>query len=164
MDRLDKLSVVLIVVLTTLATGMVVRKGLDDKKSCAVPASAPEPGPDQKVYEEVKVLIDAAHYEDALKKLQTIMERYPEKLESSIYMARIYYRQGNMDKAISLCRNSIEKNPGLVELASDNLHGLVQKGIIKLKREKKLKPDDERVSSLLQDFYFCQRRLGQGCE
>ena len=165
MDRLDKLSIVFIIVLSVLATGMVVKKAVDDKKSHNIQAAvSPQPGPDQQIYEEVKSLIKVANYDDALKKLQIIREKHPQRLESQIYLAKIYEGQGNMEQAILLCRKSVEKNPELVDMASNNLWDMVQKGLAKLKREKKLKPNDKKVARLLRDLYFCQRRLGQGCE
>jgi len=169
MDRLDKMSIVLIMVLSILATGMIAVHRESPGQSQIANASFSKAHPAKvsdaaSFYGDVEALIKSARYEEALTALQKTMEKYPQKPESQIYMAIIYNRQGDMEKAISLCRRSIEKNPDLLELATANLNDLVQKGIPKLKREKKLKPNDEKVSTLLQDLYFCQRKFGQGCE
>ncbi|MEW5804732.1 MAG: tetratricopeptide repeat protein [bacterium] len=167
MDRLDIVSISLIMILSILATGMVAmhREAAHSPQSQEAKAAPARQGSgDVNVFQEVDALIKSARYDEALNALRKTMEKYPKNPESQVYLAAIYNRQGDMEKAISLCRQSIEKNPDLLELATANLKDLVQKGIPKLQREKELKPNDEKVSTLLRDLYFCQRKLGQGCE
>lgn len=170
MDCLDKISISLIIALSILTLGMVVEKSIHDrllqetKERASAKAAMKTSQPDLKIYGEVENLIKSKHYKKAFEKLQKIINESPQKIESQLYMAKIYAKQGNMEKAASVYRKSIEKSPNLLELASVELWDLVQKGIPKLHREKKLKPDDKRVKSLLSDLYFLQRKLGQGCE
>ncbi|MEW6381824.1 MAG: tetratricopeptide repeat protein [bacterium] len=163
MDRLDILSIGLIILLSALITGMV---ALHQEPLPVAGSAQPQQAKsvDQNLYGEVERLIKSAQYEEALKVLKNIMNRYPQKPESQVFLAAIYNQQGDMEKAISLCRTSIENNPDLVELASANLKDMVQKNIPKLKRARELKPNDAQVANLLQNLYFCQRKLGQGCE
>jgi len=166
MDRLDTVSIVLIVMLSILATGMIVvhRESADSSQGQKAKAHLAQISDNANIYGDVEALIKSARYEEAMTALKKTMEKYPQKPDAQVYMATIYSHQGDMEKAISLCRQSIEKNPDLVELVTANLKDLVKKGIPKLKREKELKPNDEKVSNLLKDLYFCQRKLGQGCE
>ncbi|MCL6582318.1 MAG: tetratricopeptide repeat protein [bacterium] len=172
MDRLDILSISLIVLLTALITGMVALHGEEQEQTAqgaplgsgAARSAKAARSAEQNIYGEVERLIKLGQYEEAGQALSKIMDQYPQRLESQVYLAVIYERQGNIEKAISLCRSSIEKNPDLVDLASANLSEMIQKDIPKLKREKELKPNDERVSNMLRDLYFCQRKFGQGCE
>ena len=158
------------IALSILTLGMVVKKSLHDQlhsekaKNASTKIIAEIPCPDPTLYGEVETLIQSGHYEKADNALQKIIQDYPQKKESLLYRAKIYTKQGNMGEAIPLYRKGIEKAPKYLEFASGELWDLVKKGIPKLQREKKLKPNDEKIKDLLADLYFLQRKLGQGCE
>jgi len=169
MDRLDRVSIALIVALSIMTAGMITAHGKSQAAGGSDQSQTAKANPAQKsdaaaVYGDVNALIKSARYEEAMAALRKTMEKYPQRPDAKVYMAAIYGYQGDIEKAVSLCRQNIEKNPDLLELAAANLKDMVQNSIPKLKREKELKPNDQKVSALLQDLYFCQRRLGQGCE
>jgi len=170
MDWLDKASILLIIILSILTLGMVLKKSINDRLNPEKAKNAPSkirkkmPRPDLTLYGEAEALIKSGHYIKASKKIEEIIKKHPQKTESQLYMAKISMEQGNMGKAISLYRKSIEIAPQFLEFASVELWDLVKKGIPKIQREKKLKPNDQKTKSLLNDLYFLQRKLGQGCE
>ena len=170
MDWLDKVSIVLIIALSILTLGMVVNKSINDQLHIeketgnSIKIKKIMSRPDPRVYSEVEALIKSKNYTNASEKLQQIIEKYPQKPGSHLYMAKILMEQGNMGKSISLYRKSIETAPQFLEFASADLWELVKQGIPKMQREKKLKPHDESIKRILGDLYFLQRKLGQGCE
>ncbi len=166
MDWLDRVSIALIVFVSIITLSMMVKEQRTQAKMISEGKKKVLPLVENK-YKEVEDFIEKGTYDEALKRLGEIAEKDPEgAAKSKLYKARIFSKQGNMGKAIFLYRQTIETTPDLLEFASNdlNLWDLIEKGIPKMQREKRLKPNDEKVAKLLKDLYFLQRKLGQGCD
>ena len=59
---------------------------------------------DKKIYQEVKTLKEQGLYADAVVKLENIMQSYPDKSLSYVYLAQVLLKQGKLGDAISPCR------------------------------------------------------------
>lgn len=166
MDWLDRVSIALIVFVSIITLSMMVKEQRTQAKMISEGKKKVLPLVENK-YKEVEDFIEKGTYDEALKRLGEIAEKDPEgEAKSKLYKARIFFKQGNMGKAIFLYRQTIETTPDLLEFASNDhdLWNLIEKGIPKMQREKRLKPNDEKVAKLLKDLYFLQRKLGQGCD
>jgi tetratricopeptide (TPR) repeat protein len=171
MDWLDKLTMVLIMALSILTLGMVFEKSRYDRISGKSGENSRDRQEqkvtriDRKIYGEVEALIKGERYEDALERLEGIMEEYPQREESQACLAQIYVGQGNLEKGIPLFRESVESLPAILELAPINqwIGDLVKKGLPKLERERKLRPGDQKLEELKKDLYYLQAKLLRGC-
>ena len=178
MDRLDKISVAVIAVLALAAVGMLSNHEIskrqhdnnpgsdseDDKNSYALQIEM-----DKKIYQAVASFQKQGLYAEAMAKLEDVIEKYPERPRSYVYMAQLHLKQGKLADTIRDYRRAVEMEPDYVDertplFIGNEIKGLVEEAREKLSREKKLRPKDETVKIALKDIYYLQSRLAGGCE
>jgi len=177
MDWLDKLSIAAITGLTLITVGMLVNHEITKTPHRNPGTAAKEQKDsytlqmeiDKKIYQGVISYKKKGLYAEAMAELRDVIERYPEKPRSYVYLAQLYLEQGRLGDAIHNYRRAVEMEPDYVDertplFIGDKLKELVTEGREKFAREKALKPKDKRVKMALKDVYFLQSRLAGGCE
>jgi tetratricopeptide (TPR) repeat protein len=101
--------------------------------------------------------------------LRDVIDKYPERPRSYVYLAQLYLAQGKLGDAIHNYRQAVEMEPDYVDertplFIGDKIKDLVTEGREKFAREKALKPKDKGVKLALKDVYYLQSRLAGGCE
>lgn len=177
MDWLDRLSMVAIGAFVLVTLGMLANQeilkrrhhnpGSEAKE--AVRSYALQMEADKKIYKKVNTLKEQGLYADAIARLEDIMQSYPDKALSYVYLAQVLLKQGELGDAIRNYRRAVEMEPDYVDertplFIGNDLKAVVEEGREKFGREKALKPDDEDVKRALGDVYYLQRRLAGGCE
>ena len=177
MDRLDKISVAAIAVFTLIIVGMLVNNGITKTQ-----AHNPSPAAkgqqdsyalqmemDKKIYQEVISYKNKGLHAEAMAELEDVIDKYPERPRSYVYLAQFYLEQGKLGDAIHNYRQAVEMEPDYVDertplFIGDKIKVLVTEGREKFAREKALKPKDKGVKLALKDIYYLQSRLAGGCE
>jgi tetratricopeptide (TPR) repeat protein len=177
MDRLDKMSVAAVAVFTLIIVGMLANNGITKTQ-----AHNPEPAAkgqqasyalqmemDKKIYQEVISYKNKGLHAEAMAELEDVIDKYPERPRSYVYLAQLYLEQGKLGDAIHNYRQAVEMEPDFVDertplFIGDKIKGLVTEGREKFAREKALKPEDKGVKLALKDIYYLQSRLAGGCE
>jgi len=177
MDWLDRLSVAAIGTFVLVTVGMLANQEILKRRRHNPGSEAKEAGgsyalqmgADKKIYEAVNALKEQGLYAEAIAKLEGIVESYPDKSLSYVYLAEVLDKQGKLGDAIHTYRRAVEMDPDYVDertpvFIGDDIKAAVEEGREKFGREKGLKPDDEDVKRALGDVYYLQRRLAGGCE
>jgi tetratricopeptide (TPR) repeat protein len=177
MDRLDKLSIAAIAVFTFIIVGMLTSHGMTKTQNHNPGLTASEQQDsyalqmemDKKIYERVLSFKNKGLFAEAMAELKDVMEKYPERPRSYVYLAQLYVEQGKLGDAIHHYRQAVEMEPDYVDdrtplFIGDKIKGLVTEGREKFAREKALKPKDKKIKMALQDVYYLQSRLAGGCE
>jgi tetratricopeptide (TPR) repeat protein len=176
-DRLDKISMVVVAGLIIIAGGMLGNQQINERRSEnrggvageERSSSASQMEVDKQIYAQVTVYQNKGLYAEAIAELDRIAKNNPENSLSYVYLAESYLAQGKLADSIRNYRRAVEMEPDYVDQRTPRFKGekikeLVTEGIPKLEREKKLKPNDEEVKQALKDVYYLQRRLAGGCE
>lgn len=177
MDWLDRLSMAAIGACVLVTLGMLANQEILKRRHDNPGSEAEEAGrsyalqmeADKKLFKEVNALKEQGRYADAIAKLDDMMQSYPDKPLSYVYLAQVFVKQGKLGDAIHHYRRAVEMDPDYVDertplFIGDDIKAVVEEGREKFGREKALKPDDEDVKRALGDVYYLQRRLAGGCE
>jgi len=176
-DRLDKITIVLIAGCILAAVGMLGKEEIATrrKNNAATAAAqgteayAQEIALNKQIYQEVTSSMEKGLYTEAAAKLRDVMEKYPGKSLSYVYLARLSVKEGKLGDAIRNYRRAVEMDPDYIDkrtpfFAGSEIKEVVKEGLEKFSREKKLRPQDETVDEALKGVYYLQRRLLGGCE
>jgi tetratricopeptide (TPR) repeat protein len=122
-----------------------------------------------KIYQDVISLKEQELYDEAMTKLQEVMEAYPGKAQSYVYLAQLSLKSGKLADSIHNYRLAVENDPDYMDKKTPMFIGhevkeLVKESLPKFGREKELKPNDKEVRNTLEDLYYLQRVLAGGCE
>ncbi len=178
MNLTHKLSVVALVVLSLITTGMLVQHQMAARHP---QGSSPDPhldlqkaydrriARDKLIFKEVADLLKQRQFTPAMQKLQEIRTAHPENSQALVYEAQLHYNLGSLAKAIHGYRLAVDSDPDFVDKKTplyigEQIMNLITEGRSKLNREKKLKPGDASITTALEDVYYLQRRIAGGCE
>jgi len=178
MDLIQKLSIAALIVLTTVTAGMLIRHQVLSQRltgdSGSHKAALQESydliiADNAATYSEVITLSRQNKISQALEKLEQIITAHPKNSMSSVYLARLHYQQGKIAAAIHSYRMAVDSEPDYVDektplFLGSEIMDLITEARGKLKREKKLKPNDAGINLALEDVYYLQRRIAGGCE
>jgi tetratricopeptide (TPR) repeat protein len=177
MDRLDKFNIAVIAIISLISIGMLAnqeiikrRLGVDEAQAAEMKLYyAEKMALNAKIYQEVISLKEQELYDEALTKLQEVMETYPGKPHSYVHLAQLSVKSGKLADSIHNYRLAIEKDPDYMDKKTPLFIGHEVKELVKeslpiFGREKKLKPNDITVTNSLKDLYYLQRVLAGGCE
>jgi tetratricopeptide (TPR) repeat protein len=176
-DWLDKVSIVAVAGLIVAAGGMLGNQQINKRHSDNRGeidggkgiSYASQVEVDRQMYSAVTAYQDKGLHDEAIAELDRIAKNYPGNSLSYMYLAESYLAQGRLADAIRNYRRAVEMEPDYVDkrttlFRGEELKDVVTEGILKLEREKKLKPKDDEVKQALKDVYYLQRRLAGGCE
>jgi len=176
LDWTDKLSIVAIIGLTVITAGMMGSHEMA-KKGDKNPGLLMEQGSayasqietDKKIYAQVASYNEQGLHTEAMSELKNVMEKYPNKSLSYVYLARLYLDDGQLADSIHNYRRAVEMEPDYVDkkaplFIGDEVRKVVREGVEKLQREQTLRPKDKEVGEAIKDVYYLQRRLAGGCE
>jgi len=178
MDMIHKLTIAVLVLLTAVTLAMLVQHQVSTQR---LPGTAANRKVDLKksyeliiaknaeIYGDVVELSQQKQFSPAMEKLQEIIAVHPENSMSSVYLAQLQYNQGQIAAAIHSYRIAVDSEPDYVDkktplFIGDKIMALITEARGKLKREKKLKPNDKAIDLALEDVYYLQRRIAGGCE
>jgi len=177
MDRLDKLNIALIAIISLITISMLAnqeiikrRLGVDEAEAAEMALYyAEKMALNAKIYQDVISLKEQELYEDAMTKLQEVMKTYPGKPQSYVHLAQLSLKSGKLGDTIHNYRLAVEKDPDYLDKKTPLFIGhevkeLVKESLPKFGREKELKPNDITVRNTLKDLYYLQRVLAGGCE
>lgn len=178
MALIHKLSVVALVVLSLIITGMLVQHQLQAKHLAGKGGYEDidlkkfyeeKLAKNAEIYGEVAELIKNKQYPMAMEKLEAIKTAHPENPQSFVYEAQAQYGQGQIASAIHSYRLAVDNDPDYVDkktplFISHEIMTLITEARSKLNREIKLKPNDNSIKMALEDVYYLQRRIAGGCE
>jgi tetratricopeptide (TPR) repeat protein len=176
LDWTDKLSIGAIIGLTVITAAMMGNHELAKKreenpgllmKDGAAYAAQIET--DKKIYADVASYNKQGRHTEAMSELKNVMEKYPNKSLSYVYLARLYLDEGRLADSIHNYRRAVEMEPDYVDKKAPLFIGaevrkVVREGVEKLQREQALRPKDKEVGEAIKDVYYLQRRLAGGCE
>ncbi|MDH4317811.1 MAG: tetratricopeptide repeat protein [Desulfobulbaceae bacterium] len=176
MDWLDKINISVITVLSLVTIGMLTAHELEIAKNgptvtavVTAPVAAAAGNIDESIFKDVEALQAKGLYSEALASLEAIIEKHPNISLSKVYLARLYIKLGQMEKAIAEYRKAVEMDPDYVDKKAARFIGPEIKKFVtqsKLVIEKQLadNPDDKPSKKAIKDIYYLQRRLAGGCE
>ena len=177
MDRLDKFNITILVLICLITIGMLVNQEILKRRQGYYEAAAAEKARyyaeqmalNAKIYQEVITLKEQELYDEAMTKLQEVMEAYPGRAQSYVYMAQLSLKSGKLADTIQNYRLAVEKESDFLDrktplFIGHEIRELVTESLEIFGREKKLKPNDKAVRNVLEDLYYLQRRLAGGCE
>ena len=177
MDRFDKFHITVIELISLITIGMlanqeVLKRRLGVDEAAAADRTryyAEQMALNAKIYQDVITFKEQELYDEAMTKLQEVMEAYPGKAQSYVYLAQLTLKSGKLADAIHNYRLAVEKDPDYMDqklpmFIGHEVNELVKESLPKFGREKKLKPKDETVKNALKDLYYLQRVLAGGCE
>jgi tetratricopeptide (TPR) repeat protein len=176
-DWLDKLSIAAIAGIAVVTIGMLASHELMERRQHNPGGEAKtEESPyalqmeeDARLFAEVRTLEEQGRYQEAMAEVKGIMENYPEKPTSYVYLGRMHFKQGELAQSIAYYRQAVEMEPDYVDertplFIGEEIKEIVEEGREKFGREKELKPDDQQVRDALKHIYYLQSRLAGGCE
>lgn len=178
MDLIHKLTIAGLIILTTVTAAMLIQHQMPSGRLAG--DSAEQKNTLRKsykliiennaaTYSEVITLSRQKKIPQAMEKLQEITAAHPGNPMSSVYLAQLQYQQGNIAAAIHSYRLAVDSEPDYIDkktplFLGNEIMELITEARGKLKREKKLKPNDTTISLALEDVYYLQRRIAGGCE
>ncbi len=178
MDRFYKINIAVLLVLSVITVGMLVQHEIEvqgsvnpkfTKKAILKRKYEKQMARNAWLYGKVISLQKAGQSVQAIEELRKIMANNPSDAYASVLLGRLYYQQGRLADAIHSYRKAVQKDPDYVDKKTplyigDEIMELISNARGKLNREKRLKPNDTKIQTAINDIYYLQRRIAGGCE
>lgn len=173
MDRLDKLSGVLLALICIAIAGLVVFQSAEepasrrvrDRQIAARVQASPEFDQKSKV---AAALMSAGSYDKAKDLVQGLVEQFPFEGRAFMLLGDLYMRQGLPIKAMYEYRNAIDLNPDFLDKRTEVFQGkkikvAVEEARVAIEQGLAEKPSAENWDEYRRTLYYMQRRIKGSC-
>ncbi|MBW2451326.1 MAG: hypothetical protein JRE16_09595 [Deltaproteobacteria bacterium] len=106
---------------------------------------------------------------EALLTLEEISRDLPGEVHSDLLRGDVFFRMGQLDRALTNLAVAVRQNPDYVDSASplnqrQLIDAVVSQGMPQLRDRLRAQPGNRSLEQVLKDGYYLQSRLAGGCE
>ena len=106
---------------------------------------------------------------EALLTLEELTRDLPGEVHSDLLRGDVFFRMGQLDRALTNLAVAVRQNPDYVDSASplnqrELIDAVVSQGMPQLRDRLRSQPGNRSLEQVLKDGYYLQSRLAGGCE